>query len=561
MVTMPVHAPCQSPRVRLHAYEPEVPGRFDPWVIRTRPAAAAARRSMPRHAGYVGVLPAGFGIVRATGPTTGEDMRLTVKLVIALVLGILGVMAVYAWVQISNEVLLSEGDAHRARRNGLAWLGTIESVWEREGEARARELIELSRRRVADDGALRVVPLDDTSGQSELTSDEIRELMTGGVVRRVDRDASGQEWRRVYAAVGTAGRPTALELSDPFDTEQTFVRMSHLMIVGATAAIVVVCALLASVLQVRLVGRPLALLRDKARRVAAGDCSRPLMLRQRDEMGELATEINAMCEAITEANGRASAEAAARIAALEQLRHSERLATVGQLAAGVAHELGTPLNVVSARAELLLAPDVHAADAAANGRIILEQADRMTAIIHQLLDFSRRRGPHMGLANIEQVVAQAVDLVSPAAERAGVTVECSANGPLFACIDGSQMQQVLANVLMNGIQAMPDGGRMRVAVGPRRARPPADRDAPTADYLCVTVEDEGTGIPPEQLARIFEPFFTTKQVGEGTGLGLAVAHGIVAEHGGWIQAESDVGKGSRFSIFLPRPAEPAEAAS
>ena len=461
----------------------KLPGRFDPWVIRTRPAAAAARRSMPRHAGYVGVLPAGFGIVRATGPTTGEDMRLTVKLVIALVLGILGVMAAYAWVQISNEVLLSEGDAHRARRNGLAWLGTIESVWEREGEARARELIELSRRRVAEDGALRVVPLDDTSGQSELTSDEIRELMTGGVVRRVDRDASGQEWRRVYAAVGTAGRPTALELSDPFDTEQTFVRMSHLMIVGATAAIVVVCALLASVLQVRLVGRPLALLRDKARRVAAGDCSRPLVLRQRDEMGELATEINAMCEAITEANGRASAEAAARIAALEQLRHAERLATVGQLASGVAHELGTPLNVVSARAELILAPDVHAADAAANGRIIREQADRMTAIIRQLLDFARRRRHRTWVSPTSRGGRRKRSIWSPRRRSArGVTVECSANGPLFACIDGSQMQQVLTNVVMNGIQAMPDGGGFGSRSAARRARPPADRDAPTADY-------------------------------------------------------------------------------
>ncbi len=185
----------------------------------------------------------------------------------------------------------------------------------------------------------------------------------------------------------------------------------------------------------------------------------------------------------------------------------------------------------------------------------------MTGIVQQLLDFSRRRGPKMGLANLEHVVERTVDLVFPAAERAHVTVERAASGPLFARVDQSQMQQVLANVLMNGIQAMPNGGRLRISSGTRRARPPADRNAPEGDYLWVTVEDEGTGIPRERLARVFEPFFTTKRVGEGTGLGLAVAHGIVAEHGGWIEAESDVGKGSRFSIFLPRPAEPAEAAS
>src|SRR5437016_2774104 len=177
-------------------------------------------------------------------------------------------------------------------------------------------------------------------------------------------------------------------------------------IVGATIAIIAMCGLLASVLQIRLVGRPLRLLRDKARRAGGGDFSGPLVLRQRDEMGELATEINAMCDRLAEANRRVAKEAAARVAALEQLRHTERLATVGQLAAGVAHELGTPLGVVSARAELLASGDVSAADAGANARIILEQTDRMTAIIQQLLDFSRRRATKIGLANLDQVITQ-----------------------------------------------------------------------------------------------------------------------------------------------------------
>src|SRR5262249_52097137 len=195
---------------------------------------------------------------------------------------------------------------------------------------------------------------------------------------------------------------------------QTFVRMSHVGILGATAGIIAVCTLLAGLLQIRLVGHPLGRLRDKARRAGAGDFSEPLVLRQRDEMGELAAEINAMCERIADANRRAAAEHAARVAAIEQLRHTERLATVGQLAAGVAHELGTPLNVISVRAELLVGG--HTEDAAADGRIILEQAERMTGIVHQLLDFSRRRGPKMGLANLGQVVERTVELVSPAAE-------------------------------------------------------------------------------------------------------------------------------------------------
>ena len=166
----------------------------------------------------------------------------------------------------------------------------------------------------------------------------------------------------------------------------------------------------------------------------------------------------------------------------------------------------------------------------------------------------------MDLTNLEQLVRRTLDLISPVAERANVRLECAASGPLFARLDQNQIQQVLANVFMNGIQAMPGGGRLRVDTGVRRVRPPA-AGAAEADYLCVTVADEGRGIASDDLAHIFEPFFTTKAVGEGTGLGLAVAHGIVAEHGGWIEVESEVGKGSRFSIFLPRPAEPAEAAS
>jgi len=490
-------------------------------------------------------------------------VKLAAKITVALVVGILAVMGTYAYVQVFNEVILYKGDIERARRNGLAWLGTIESVWGQEGEARARELIEISARRVATpEATLRVLSLaEGAPDRPALLPEEIRALEAGKIVTRVRRDAEGQDWREAYAAVRTAARPTVLEVVEPLREEEIFIHMSHLRILEATIAIIAMCGLLASVLQIRLVGRPLRLLRDKARRAGGGDFSGPLVLRQRDEMGELATEINAMCDRLAEANRRVATEAAARVAALEQLRHTERLATVGQLAAGVAHELGTPLGVVSARAELLASGDASSADAGANARIILEQTDRMTAIIQQLLDFSRRRATKIGLANLEQVITQTLDLIAPAAERANVTIECLPERPVFARVDTSQIQQVLANVFMNGIQAMPRGGRLRVTVGARSARPPSDRDAPQAEYLCVSVEDQGTGIPREQLARVFEPFFTTKAVGEGTGLGLAVAHGIVAEHGGWIEVESDVGKGSRFSIFLPRPAEAREAAS
>jgi signal transduction histidine kinase len=132
-----------------------------------------------------------------------------------------------------------------------------------------------------------------------------------------------------------------------------------------------------------------------------------------------------------------------------------------------------------------------------------------------------------------------------------------------AQLDENRLLQALTNVMMNAIHATPPGGRLMVEVAPRFARPPAEHGGPPGEYVCISVEDTGAGIRVEDLPHIFEPFFTTKGQGEGTGLGLAVAHGIVAEHGGWISVESTPGTGTTFRIFLPPTGGPqlARAAS
>ncbi len=485
-------------------------------------------------------------------------MKLAAKLTAALILGIVVVMAAYAYLQVREEVVLDESALHRAGHITLAWLGTIEAVWEYDGPIRAREAVARGNQR-SQEVNVRLVGLDETIAglpRATLTSEQVEGLQAGEVIRMVQRDQAGNEWRYFYGALSIAGaHPAAIEFIEPLAEQQTFIHMSHLAIALATGAIVVVCGLIAAGLQYGLVGRPLQLLRDKARRAGGGDFSGPLVLRQHDEIGELAQEINAMCDRIAEANRKLAEETDARITALEQLRHTDRLATVGQLAAGVAHELGTPLGVISARAELIAA-DAASADALKNARIIVDQSDRVADIIRQLLDFSRRRTARPSLVDLRHIVTQTLDLLSSAAEKARVAVSCQTPAePVLGTVDPSQVQQALTNVILNGIQAMPRGGTLRVTVSTRRIDSPPVPGCPEGMYFCIEVEDQGMGISAEHMAHIFEPFFTTKPLGEGTGLGLAVAHGIIAEHGGWITVESAAGEGSRFTICLPQAAD------
>lgn len=234
----------------------------------------------------------------------------------------------------------------------------------------------------------------------------------------------------------------------------------------------------------------------------------------------------------------------AHTATVEQLRHRDRLALVGQIASGLAHEMGTPLNIIAGRSKLLteLARSLPAAPAVADhARSILEQTERMTAIIRQLLDFARRRGPEPGAADVHDLSRRVLDLLRPFADRRRVVLKLDpAEHACVAAVDHNQLQQALSNLVVNAIQAMPDGGAVRIRVV-----------AHSGEGIALEVHDTGKGIAPELLGRIFEPFFTTQGAGEGTGLGLSITEGIVRDHRGTIEVKSEVGRGSCFTIRLP----------
>jgi signal transduction histidine kinase len=283
---------------------------------------------------------------------------------------------------------------------------------------------------------------------------------------------------------------------------------------------------------------------EKARRVGAGDFSGPLVTTRSDELGLLAGELNAMCDRLASARDELARATEARFAAVQQLRHADRLSTVGLLSAGIAHELGTPLNVVSGRAAIIAertaanGDDAVAKDAA----IIQEQAQRMTRITRQLLDFARAGSPKRARVEIGALTRDTAELLASLAQKRGVTLDVAAPAAAFAHVDASQVQQALTNLIVNAVHASGRGQRVRLAVEERAGR------------ASIAVIDEGIGMDEVTVKNLFVPFFTTKDVGEGTGLGLAVAWGLVVDNGGHIAVASTKGAGSTFTIDLPKDA-------
>jgi two-component system NtrC family sensor kinase len=223
-----------------------------------------------------------------------------------------------------------------------------------------------------------------------------------------------------------------------------------------------------------------------------------------------------------------------------QLIQSAKLAAVGELAAGVAHEINNPLTSVMGFAELLLNNPTLDASTRQDLETIVREAMRARDIVRNLLSFSRQTKPQRQPTDIGQVVRQTVAMVRQQMERGGVVIEEDYAADVgLVTVDGAQLKQVFLNLIANAAQAMPHGGKLKLHVARR------------GDEVAISVSDTGIGILPEMLNHIFEPFFTTRPVGQGTGLGLPMSLGIVQEHGGRISVESQVGQGSTFTVWLP----------
>jgi signal transduction histidine kinase len=224
----------------------------------------------------------------------------------------------------------------------------------------------------------------------------------------------------------------------------------------------------------------------------------------------------------------------------EQIRNSEKLASIGRLAAGVAHEINNPLggilNCLYNLRKGTLSPDRQE-----EYRLSMEEGvRRVQKIVRQLLDFSQQHAPEFALTDINQVVGQVLALTTHLFAPKRILLETGfGQGLPTIMVDRHMIEQVLMNLVLNAVQAMTDGGALTIRTS-------------VAEGVClIEVRDTGSGIPPAILPRIFDPFFTTNREGEGTGLGLSVSLGIVERHGGRILVDSEVGKGSTFTLCLP----------
>lgn len=491
-------------------------------------------------------------------------MRLAAKLVLLFLVGMLLIVALFSYltIQLDRRLAISEHQRHAAELADAVQ----RSVPRESGDHSSQELREQlgltsirfrqSRIRLVEVGA------GNDANRPSVPPDMI--ITTREITTFRMPDESGRETFYTYVPLNdqSSGQSKAqrLEISAPDPGADDRVRRSIMSSLIALLGVTTLSGFVIVVGGFKMVAQPLNALIDKVHRVGQGDFSQPVRLKSRDELGKLGSAINEMCDQLGKQRQELEAETASRIEAVEQLRHAERLNTVGRMAAGIAHEIGTPLNVVSGRAELIAGGMLSDEAVRESARTIQAESQRITQIVRHLLDFARQRTPQRSRQDLSQLIRTTASLMEPLAAKHHVRLTLDLPSlPVEADIDPAQIQQVLTNLIVNAIQTIEDQGQVAVRLSVSDSLPEtlpnpdvhADLSDQAGTYCRITIHDDGPGISKEDLPHIFEPFFTTKDVGEGTGLGLSISHGIVQEHRGWITVDSEPGSGSTFSVYLP----------
>ncbi len=299
----------------------------------------------------------------------------------------------------------------------------------------------------------------------------------------------------------------------------------------------VMTAILVSHLLARTILKPLRLMAVAAKQIARGNLNHRINVDTRDELGELAAAFNTMASSLKERDEQL------KEFTRQQIMRSERLATLGQLSAGVAHEINNPLTGVLTYVRLIIKRLDKRSDSDGEFRRYLDkvekETERVSTIVKNLLDFARQRDPNLKSVDVNMVISESLDLLEHKIRLQNVEVEKYLAILPRVTADFSQLQQVFMNLIINAIEAMEHGGKLVIKTLYDEA----------SKMVEIEFTDTGIGIPKENLPKIFEPFYTTKS--KGTGMGLAVVFGIIAQHKGEIDVQSETNKGTTFEIRLP----------
>jgi signal transduction histidine kinase len=450
-------------------------------------------------------------------------MKIVAKYTLVLGAALIVALAVLAFVRVEHdrERFMHEMEADHRVLGRLLQTGVTDLWLDRDAARATRQTMELIERANENAGAIRFAWIPGTEA-----GDDSQRIEGHDFVSRFPVRVSGT---LVGSVVGR----------EPLDAIDQLVRHDVVLTAIELGLIVIIGLVLSLVLGRWLVGRPISRLVQQARAIGARDFTGAIAVRRADELGELATEMKAMSDALSTALATIAIETEARIRAVEQLRHSERLSTVGKLAAGIAHELGTPLSIVAGHAQMIAGREVAGDAALQSAEAIDREVTRMGRIVRQLLDFARRKGPEGTTCEAGEIARRCISLLAPIMDRAKVRCEVdTVDPPPRVLIDEDSLQQVLTNLVLNATQAMASGGVVTIAI-----------DRAPAGSVRIEIRDTGPGIPEDVRPHIFEPFFTTKEAGDGTGLGLAVVYGIVVDHRGSVTVDSSA-RGTTVAVVL-----------
>ncbi len=363
-----------------------------------------------------------------------------------------------------------------------------------------------------------------------------------------------------------------LDIVYSLDAIDEMIKADTVTIAGLALAFVVVVSLCVGVFVHRMVYVPLNDLQAGAKRLASGNLEELIPVRSHDECGQMAESFNIMTLALRQSElelrewahtlEQKVAEKTRELqVALAETAQREKLASVGLLAAGIAHELNNPLTGILTFSHLTREKMADGSPEAEDLDLVIRETKRCSSIIRRLLDFAREKTPEQKFADINQLIEETVRLVERPAHLSDIEVTMDLDRDLpEVWVDEDLIKQVIMNILVNAQQAIEDEGSITI-----RSRRTAESKSPElggepVPMIEILITDTGCGIPEKDLQRIFDPFFTSKGVGKGTGLGLSVSHGIVMAHNGAIEVESEVDRGSTFRVYLPLETQAAELA-